>query len=232
MGTVKGFLVGCLVTAGIGVSAWQIHRRRVSRVIVADPIAPVVEPRIAQHLAILARHKRGGVNVLFLGDSITDFWHDVPWIWDKAFGKFDPSNAGIDSDQTQHVLWRVQNGELDGINPKVVVLLVGTNNIAIGHDDASLTALGIGRLGGEVQQRLPGCKLLLLGILPRHDQFAAEAVRCNVILSHLRGDEHLTYFDPGAQLIDADFADGLHLSPAGFEHLSDMLEPKIEALSQ
>ncbi|HEY8747118.1 MAG TPA: GDSL-type esterase/lipase family protein [Tepidisphaeraceae bacterium] len=140
-------------------------------------------------------------------------------------------NCDDDAHPTIHRMgfWRVQNGELDGINPKVVVLLIGTNNIALGHDDASLTTLGILHLAGIIQQKLPDSKILILGLLPRSDQYAAEARKCNEGLTGLK-DEHAEYFNPGVQLTDEDFADGVHLSPAGFEHMAKLLAPKIAEL--
>jgi hypothetical protein len=85
--------------------------------------------------------KAGGVDVLFLGDSITAGWRGAKEVWDKAFGAYKTANFGIGGDRTQHVLWRITNGELDGIKPKVVVLMIGTNNS--GSDEADGIAKGV-----------------------------------------------------------------------------------------
>src|SRR5581483_7232139 len=87
--------------------------------------------------------KKGGVNVLLLGDSITDAWRGkaAQETWDKVFAPRKSANFGIGGDRTQHVLWRIQNGELDGITPKVAMLMIGTNNT--GNDSAEQIAEGI-----------------------------------------------------------------------------------------
>jgi beta-glucosidase len=220
-----GFLVGVAISWGL--LTFVHHRRARALLQPVDPTVPITEPRIPTHLAILERHKQEHVGVVFIGDSILDYWRDLPWLWDKSFGRFDPSNMGIDSDQTGHVLWRIQNGELDGINPRVVVLLIGTNNIGLGHDDGGLAAVGVGRVAGEIERRLPDARIILLGILPRRDGLAAEVPKCNAVLRNMT-DGHVAYFDPGSQLIDSDFADAMHLSPNGFRHLADLLSPEIE----
>ena len=84
----------------------------------------------AMHESFLKRGKEGKIGLLFLGDSITEGWGKAKKVWEKYYGKDDVANFGISGDQTQHVLWRIDNGELDGISPKVVVLMIGTNNIA------------------------------------------------------------------------------------------------------
>ena len=94
---------------------------------------------LAAHESFLQRGKEGPMGVLFLGDSITHRWSQpdlqVQDIWQQHFGRYHPANFGIEGDQTQHVLWRIKNGELDGIHPKVVVLLLGTNNIGYPVED-------------------------------------------------------------------------------------------------
>ena len=83
---------------------------------------------LKKHQAFLDRAKAGPIGLLFLGDSITEGWGRAPQVWAKYYEKFQPANFGIGGDATQHVLWRIDNGELDGISPKVVVLMLGTNN--------------------------------------------------------------------------------------------------------
>lgn len=104
------------------------------------------EPRdagwVKRHEGFVEIAKKGGVDVLFLGDSITDFWRREQTdrqvggkkIWDREFSGLRTANFGISGDRTQHVLWRLQNGELEGIKPKVVVLMIGTNNTGFERD--------------------------------------------------------------------------------------------------
>src|SRR3954470_8408249 len=119
--------------------------------------------------------KKGGFEVLFQGDSITDGWRNgaAKKIWDATFAPMKAANFGISGDRTQHVLWRLQNGEFEGLTlPKVVVLMIGTNNI--GQKDnpespASAVA-GIQAIVKEIHKKSPNTKVLLLGVFPRGEK--------------------------------------------------------------
>ncbi len=117
------------------------------------------------HEQFLARGKAGPIGVLFLGDSITEGWTKAPHIWEHYYGKWQPANFGIGGDQTQHVIWRIENGELNGISPKVVVLMIGTNNS--GSYTAEQIAAADRKIVGLIQSHLPATKILLLAIFPR-----------------------------------------------------------------
>src|ERR1700683_5522093 len=103
----------------------------------ADTAAPKLERNgqiearfLRLHQEFLRRGAQGKIGVLFLGDSITELWNTTGRdVWARFYFNLYPANFGISGDQTQNVLWRIENGELDNINPKVVVLLIGTNNI-------------------------------------------------------------------------------------------------------
>jgi lysophospholipase L1-like esterase len=112
----------------------------------------------------------------------------------------------------------------------VVVLLIGTNNIGIGHQEGSLAMIGIVRLAGEIHLRLPDAKILLLGLLPRHDQFDSQVTECNRTLSEMAKEDYVVYFDPGAEMPPEDFPDNLHPGPDGYRHLAKLLAPKIREL--
>jgi lysophospholipase L1-like esterase len=117
------------------------------------------------HESFLARGKAGPIGVLFLGDSITEGWSKAPHIWDYYFGKYEPANFGISGDQTQHVIWRIENGELDGLNPKVVVLMIGTNNS--GQHTGDQIAAANRKIVELIRSKLPTTKVLVLAIFPR-----------------------------------------------------------------
>src|SRR5579863_8794669 len=120
-----------------------------------------------RHEEFLKIAKAGGVDLLFLGDSITDGWRGGgKAVWDKYFAPLKAANFGIGGDRTEHVIWRVRNGELVGIQPKVVVLMIGTNN----GDPADDVALGIKTIITDIQERSPRSKILLLGIFPRSEK--------------------------------------------------------------
>jgi len=119
---------------------------------------------IQHHESFLKRGKEGKIGVLFIGDSITEGWKGAADIWDKYYGLYDPANFGIGGDRTQALLWRLDNGELDGIDPDVVVLMIGTNNSDYAANEI---ASAIRKVADLIHRKLPRTKLLLLGILPR-----------------------------------------------------------------
>lgn len=103
--------------------------------------------------------KKGPIDLIFIGDSITDFWRngDAKKIYDEHWEKMNPYNIGISADQTQHVLWRLQNGELDGIKPKVAVMMIGTNNLGNNNPPHKPheVAEGVKRLVDEIKAKTP-----------------------------------------------------------------------------
>lgn len=194
-----------------------------------------------QHEANVALVRKGGVDLLFVGDSLTKCWsregHDV---WEACFAPLHAANIGISGDCTQHVLWRLQNGELENIRPKVVVLLIGTNNISAGDSPADI-AQAVGAIVQEIRQHVPGARILLLGVLPRRelanhpDREIVGSV--NRLLSRLQDGNHVTYLDIGDKLLQADGTfpkevtkDFTHLTPKGYEIFAGAIQPTVEAL--
>jgi hypothetical protein len=134
-----------------------------------DASAPImkVDPSgkfLKMHESFLARRTAGPIGVLFLGDSITEGWTKAPHVWERYYGKMDPANFGIGGDQTQHVVWRIENGELDGIHPKVTVLMLGTNNSGYHTADEIFAA---DKKIVDLIRAKTGSKVLLLAIFPR-----------------------------------------------------------------
>ena len=126
---------------------------------------------IASHEKFVSIAKEGKAQLVFLGDSITAGWggKDNQPIWNKAFGAYTPANFGIGGDRTQHVLWRIQNGELDGgIKPKALVLMIGTNNV--GGDSPEGIAKGVTVIVETIRAKQPQAKILLLAVFPRGDK--------------------------------------------------------------
>ena len=95
-----------------------------------------------RHESMNARVKKGNVDLIFVGDSITHCWESVPDLWNKYYGKRNAVNLGISGDQTCHVLWRLDHGNIDGISPKLAVVMIGTNNAGNGQS-AELVAEGV-----------------------------------------------------------------------------------------
>ena len=194
-----------------------------------------------QHDNNVARARQGNIDVLFFGDSITKGWvRDGRDVWTARFAPMKAENFGIAGDCTQHVLWRLQNGELDNIQPKVVVILIGTNNIS-SRDTPEDIAKAVGAIIGEIQHRSSGTRILLLGILPRRELAThpdREIVRANNrLLSQLQDGDHVIYLDLGDKLIQSDgnmsvevSKDFVHLTPKGYEIFADAIQPTIESL--
>jgi lysophospholipase L1-like esterase len=199
-----------------------------------------VEKDRNRHDEFLKIAKAGGVDLLFLGDSITDGWRGGgKAIWDKTFGPYKPANFGISGDRTEHVIWRLRNGELDGIQPKLAVVMIGTNN----GDPAPDVALGIKTILQDIHERCPRCKVLLLGIFPRSekpDGARAKNDEVNKLIARFAGDLSLgrvSYLDIGAKFLAPDgtlprdiMPDFLHPNEKGYQIWADAIIDKVKQL--
>jgi len=128
----------------------------------------------ARHQEKLTELRSRRVDLVWLGDSITQDWEkqgppdwqDFAPVWQRFYGGRNAVNLGFRGDNTSHLLWRIRNGELDGIRPKVAVVLIGANNLGRVHWSAPQTLAGIVAVVDELRSRLPDTRVLLLGILP------------------------------------------------------------------
>jgi lysophospholipase L1-like esterase len=189
--------------------------------------------------------KAGEINLVFLGDSITDGWRGNPQreIYANAFGKYNAFNTGIGGDQTQHLLWRIDHGELDGIAPKVVEIMIGTNNLGNGQTPAQ-TIDGIMCVVEAVEKKLPTTRILLLAVFPRGekatDGFRPKLAEVNAALSLLPAtDKHVTFLDIGPKFLTADgtlpkyiMPDSLHPNAIGYQIWADATGPTLEAMEK
>jgi lysophospholipase L1-like esterase len=205
-----------------------------------DTVKPV--PREAgwmkMHESFLDRAKKGDVDLLFLGDSITQGWNGQSQIWDRYYGPRNAANFGIGGDRTQHVLWRIQNGELEGISPKVVVLMIGTNNV--GSNTADEIAQGVTAIVKELRTKLPDAKILLLAVFPRGEKpnpDRAKLQQVNDQIAKLADDKAVTYLDIGAKFLHDEgtiskdeMPDFLHLTRKGYRIWADAIEPTLWSL--
>ena len=127
---------------------------------------PYLEWWMPRHQAILETNQQGNVDLIMIGDSITHRWETIGLnVWNEYYAQRNAVNMGFGGDRTQAVLWRIQNGELDGISPKLATLLIGTNNYD--GNTPEQTAEGIKAILCEIRNRLPNTKILLLAIFPR-----------------------------------------------------------------
>jgi lysophospholipase L1-like esterase len=186
----------------------------------------------------------GKVGVLFVGDSITDGWRGKGGkkTFDEHFGSMDPLNIGIGGDRTQHVLWRLENGEVEGISPKVAVLMIGTNNLGSNTDDE--IAAGVTKCVKTLHAKLPNTRVLLLGIFPRgmspDDKNRARIKAINEHIAKLDdGGKTVKYLDIGAKFLDADgtlpkevMPDALHPNEKGYQIWADAIDPTLKEMMQ
>ena len=191
-----------------------------------------------RHDGFLTVAKAGGVDLLFTGDSITDGWRsEGKSIWDKYFAPLIAANFGISGDRTEHVIWRLRHGELEGIQPKLVVLMIGTNN----SDSAEDVALGIKTIVHDINERSPVSKILLLGIFPRGEKPSGRErnEQVNKIISAFADNRRIVYQDIGKNFLTADgtlgkdiMPDALHPNAKGYQIWADAIIDTVKKMLQ
>lgn len=190
-----------------------------------------------RHAGFVEIAKKGGVDVLLLGDSITDGWRGKA-AYKEHFEPLKAANFGIGGDRTQHVLWRLKNGELEGITPKVCMLMIGTNN---GGDSAEDVAAGITAIVKEIHGKSPATKILLLGIFPRGEKpnpAREKNDKVNTMVAKLDdGGKTVKYMDIGAKFMNEEktiskeiMPDFLHLSAKGYAIWAEAVLPAVQEL--
>lgn len=193
------------------------------------------------HESFIKKGKESKIDLLFIGDSITEQWtrdQNKP-VWEKFYGSHNPADFGIGGDLTENVLWRITNGEIDGIKPKVVVLLIGTNNT--GPNSSEEIAKGITAIVKTLRTKLPATKILLLGILPRgaepKTQLREKITAVNDAIKKLDDGKMVRYLDIGPKLLDntgilqPDVApDALHLSQKGYQIWAETMDPSLKQM--
>lgn len=202
------------------------------------PAPPEDESHLQRHLEINKRAKQGKVDLIFLGDSITQSWETSgQQIWERFYRKRNALNAGMSGDDTGRVLWRLDHGNVDGIKPKLAVLLIGANNITAGQHSATQIADGIDAIVRKLRERLPETKVLLLGIFPRDEKTSPHRetiAKVNQPVAQLADGKSIHFLDIGAKFLQPDGAiskdimpDLLHLSSAGYEIWAQAIEGKV-----
>lgn len=198
----------------------------------------------AFHERFVAEAQKGGIDLLFLGDSITQYWGDptrgLP-VWQREFAGMKAANFGINGDRIQHVLWRLQNGEGAGFSPKLVVLLLGTNNTAPRNTVAEVVA-GLAAVVAELRKDFPQAKILLLGILPRgkkDDLKRVQIAEINRAISKWEEPDRLRFLDIGHKFLDTNgeipadlMPDGLHPNLKGYEIFAEAIREPIRQMMQ
>ncbi len=216
----------------------------------ADPMAPVprTDPNSrTAHEQLLEKARKGRIDVYFVGDSITRRWGatDYPEFlanWQKNFHGWNAANFGWGGDTALNVLWRLRHGELDGVNPKVIVVMAGTNNVgAAGGDEARAAdiARGLRAVLDVCREKAPDAVVILMGLTPRNDNPAALATvnRVNERIARFADGKRVRYLNINGKLADREgkllegmSPDGLHLSARGYQVWADALKPLLTDL--
>ncbi len=218
---------------------------------VATTPVPREEPEWRERVeALNALSKEKGVRVAFVGDSITEMWalDDVgKSTWEKYWAPLGAANFGIAGDRTEHVLWRLDHGNLDGLSPRVIVLMIGTNNAGQQFEDggyrctAEQTADGIRAIIGKLKKKCPGAKILLMAIFPRGEEESDPARRqndaTNDLIRGLADSKTVFFMDIGKRFLKPNgdgevtiMPDMLHLSDKGYRIWAEAMRPVVHDL--
>lgn len=179
--------------------------------------------------------------VLFVGDSITQRWEaEGKDVWTRYYAPRDALNLGLSGDKTQHVLWRLNNGNLAGLDPKVIVLMIGTNNVTSEPTSVAQVADGVTAVVNRLRERLPCARLLLVAILPSEENPGAKRgniLQANQIIHRLADEQHVFWLDFGYRYVARDgtipqslMRDYVHLTAQGYQVWAEAMEDELTAL--
>ena len=177
--------------------------------------------------------------LIFIGDSITQGWEGAGKnIWEERYAPYKAVNLGIGGDRTQHVIYRLQNGNLKGIKPKAAVIMIGTNNSNGIDNTAEQIIEGVGEIVAILRATTPETKVLLLGIFPRGENIneqRGKLLQINQVLAKHDDGDKVRYLDIGHRFVTMEglipaeiMPDYLHLSPAGYKIWADAIDPHLK----
>jgi lysophospholipase L1-like esterase len=216
-----------------------------------QPLARTDQNSMLAHAQLLEKTRQGRVDIYFEGDSITRRWDalDYPELtvnWKQNFFGWNAADFGWGADKIQNILWRLDNGELDGIHPKVIVLLAGTNNVGAvvppeGVDArAQEVTRGIQAILARMQAKAPQATIILTAIFPRNDNMAVMPViaKINANLSQLANGKRIRFLNVNAKLADSTGTlvpgvmnpDNIHPTVKGYQVWADGLKPMLTEL--
>ena len=193
-----------------------------------------------RHESFNKRVAEGEVDLILIGDSITHGWEgEGKNVWEKFYGKRNAVNLGIGGDRTQHIIWRLDNGNVKEISPKVAVIMIGTNNS--GNNSPEEIADGLAAITKQLRAKLPETKVLLLGIFPRgankDDGRRKVNEKANAIFKKLADGKDVHYLDIGEKFLEPDgtlsrkiMPDLLHLSVEGYTIWAESIESSLKKL--
>ena len=193
------------------------------------------------HNAVNERLKQGNVDLLFIGDSITHGWENTgKESWDTYYAPRNAVNMGFSGDRTQHVLWRLDNSNLEGLSPKLAIIMIGTNNSNGNDNTAEEIADGIIAVCHRLRTKLPNTRILLLAIFPRNAGPSAQRqknARASLLASRAADGKMIHYLDINSKFLTRDglltkdiMPDYLHPNKAGYKIWAEAIEPKVAKL--
>jgi lysophospholipase L1-like esterase len=233
----KPLLFLCLIL--FTASPWIFAAETIYRPSGATNTAAAAAPRDDWYADVQHKFDRYGgrhFDIVFDGDSIMNRWETTGQsVWTQHYQGI-AADFGIEGDRVENVLWRLSKGQLDGVDPKIVVLMIGTNNS--GRNTAAEISEGIRQLVSEYEQRCPHAHIILLGIFPRgetaNDAGRQKVTAVNEIIKHLNDDQRVTYLDIGPQLMEPDgtisrdmMPDFVHPTLKGYEFWQAAIQPII-----
>lgn len=195
-----------------------------------------------RHEAKLALAKQGGWELVFLGDSITHGWEKSgKQTWQQYYGKRKALNLGFSGDRTEHVLWRLDHGELNGYQPKVMVIMIGTNNTGHRKDPPEAIAAGVEKIIDRIKTKSPSTRILLLAIFPRSEKLSdpprVNNDKANALLAKLADGKTVTFLDINDRFLMEDgrlskeiMPDLLHPKQKGYAIWGEAIEPTLKKL--
>lgn len=203
------------------------------------------EGGVARHAELLERARTSQpAPVVFIGDSITQGWEqEGSAVWAERFAPLGAVNLGASGDRTEHVLWRLREAPISRLEPKCVVVLIGTNNVGHGSDGPEGTLAGVRAVVEWVRSQATQATIILCAVFPRGSQMnpmRGELLQVNQALSRAYpsadASSRVRFIDLGDRFIEADgsisaslMPDGVHLSPAGYSVWADALKPLLPA---
>jgi len=203
-----------------------------------EPVSREGEWWEERHASVVEQAGKGEAELILIGDSITHGWEGQAGLFEKFFGNYKPINMGFGGDRTQHVLWRLEHGEVDGISPKAAMLMIGTNNSNNEDNTAEEIADGIVAIVEKLREKLPETKILILAIFPRGEGPSPQReknAKASEIASRMADEENIFYLDIGEKFLEDDqtlskeiMPDLLHLSEKGYEIWGEAVTPKLK----
>lgn len=218
-------------------------------------LTPVPHPgKEVRHASFNEISKKGEAPLVFLGDSITEGWGGKgKSVWTQYWEPFKAANFGIGGDRTEHILWRLQNGNYDGLTPKLTVLMIGTNNTghqgrpmpehggAVYSSTAAETAAGVTEIVKVLREKQPQMKILILAIFPRgatsDDRMRRQNEETNQLIAKLDDGKTVIFMDINQSLLESDgtlskdlMPDLLHPNEKGYEIWAKAIEARVKAL--